>query len=545
MPKRTLAPRRLNPHARRLNPTDWFGYSVADEIKVTVVHTPITEVRDVSGKQVRGWKPFGLWYACGGAWIEWLETEMPEWLEDGKYLYEVRPNYSAGGLAAGRYGDYVGGVLRLSTEEEVVEFSRTYSNFDKVDWYEVASIWDGIEICPYQDDLRLSMHGWYYPWDVASGCIWRPSGLASPLVLLKSRESASVSPRRGVDRGNPRRLPVRRNGLLGGLVLAGAAGAVGYHLGKRSLAPRSNEPLIKPRARPIPLDEDDGYEELRRLQAERAVKGRMKIPFTLPPKRNPTFRLASDEDVAAARNRFYDALEAEAGEGQTYYFGPFVVIGDQKGGVLGKLELDVWQGMANGGLAVSLSYIGVNKGERQRGQGARLMQIVLAAADAAGLPVTLTVSPQKEYGESKPPMNKKQLRAFYEKFGFRIDRSRGIDAMVRPVPPRANPRAASRTLAGATVTVGANKPHTLPPVGANIVVRIPDGRNAVPMTVEDVVEVFEEGDGGIWEVSGRTLSAERYGYGPEARQYREGAKITVSITYGDKWQTMKEAPADK
>jgi hypothetical protein len=65
------------------------------------------------------------------------------------------------------------------------------------------------------------------------------------------------------------------------------------------------------------------------------------------------------------------------------------------------------------------------------------------------------------------------------------------------------------------------------------------------MTVEDVVEVFEEGDGGIWEVSGRTLSAGRYGYGPEARQYREGAKITVSITYGDKWQTMKEAPADK
>jgi len=687
-------PKHTSRRSRRLNPTDWFGYSVADEIKVTVVHTPITQVRDVSGKQVRGWKPLGLWYACGGEWIEWVETNVPEWLEDGQYLYEVQPNYSVGGLAAGhpRYADYVGGVLRLSTEEEVVEFSRTYSNFDKVDWHTVALIWDGIEICPYQDDLRLSMHGWYYPWDVASGCIWRPSGLASPLVLLKSRESASVSPRRGVDRGNPRRRPLRRNGLLGSLALAGAAGAVGYHLGKRSLAPRSIEPLIKPRTRVVPLDKDDGYEELRRLQAERALKGRMKIPFTLPPKRNPTFRLASDEDVAAARNRFYDALEAEAGEGQTYYFGPFVVIGDQKGGVLGKLELNVWQGMPNGGLAVSLSYIGVNKDERQRGQGARLMQIVLAAADAAGLPVTLTVSPQKEYGEKKPPMNKKDLRAFYEKFGFRTDRARGIDAMVRPVPPRANPRrknpssedaqaafevaleaaagegqvryappltlvgdghggwlgklevyvdqgrlnddalsvhlhfigvspdqrqqgrgarlmqivlaaadavglpvtlevspeqvrgekkppmnkkqlrafyekfgfvwgrfdrmvrpvppranprAASRKPAGATVTVGANKPHTLPPVGANIVVRIPDGRNDVPMTVEDVVEVFEEGDGGIWEVSGRTLSAGRYGYGPEARQYREGAKIAVSITYGDKWQTMKEAPADK
>jgi hypothetical protein len=207
MPKRTLASRRTrssNLYARRANPTDWFGYSVADEIKVTIVHTPV-KLRDTSAKQDVGWKPFGLWYACGGEWIEWMESEMPEWLEDGQYLYEVQPTYSAGGLAAGRSGKYVGGVLRLTTEEEVVEFSRTYSNFDKVDWHEVASIWDGIEICPYQDDLRLSMHNWYYPWDVASGCVWRPYGGIERLTLLKSRTSTSVAPRRGVDRGNPRR----------------------------------------------------------------------------------------------------------------------------------------------------------------------------------------------------------------------------------------------------------------------------------------------------------------------------------------------------
>ena len=151
-----------------------------------------------------GRKPLGLWYACGGEWIEWMEAKMPQSLEDGQYLYEVQPTYSEGGLAAGRSGRYVGGVLRLSTEKEVVEFSRTYSNVDfgdgdKVYWREVAAIWDGIEICPYQDDLRLSMHDWYYTWDVASGCVWRPYGGIERLTLLKSRESASASPRLGVD----------------------------------------------------------------------------------------------------------------------------------------------------------------------------------------------------------------------------------------------------------------------------------------------------------------------------------------------------------
>jgi len=359
---------RLPTRRRRLNPTDWFGYSVADEIKAIITHTPLTKVRDVSEDQpFKAFKPSGLWYACGGAWITWMQRSVPEWIEDGQYLYEVFPKYSAVGLQNFSYGEYAGGVLRLETEEEVdlfdSLFGEDFGNY--VNWFSVAQIWDGIEICPYQDNLRFSAIQWYYPWDVASGCIWRPEGLMST-SLLKSRTSASTAPRRGVD-----------------TELAQAHG-------------RAN-----------------------------------------PRRRNP---LPSREEITAARNRFYDALEAEAGEGQTYYFGPFVVIGDQKGGVLGKLELNVWQGMPNGGLAVSLSYIGVNKDERQRGQGARLMQIVLAAADAAGLPVTLTVSPQKEYGEKKPPMNKKDLRAFYEKFGFRTDRARGIDAMVRDVPPRANPR---------------------------------------------------------------------------------------------------------
>ena len=49
------------------------------------------------------------------------------------------------------------------------------------------------------------------------------------------------------------------------------------------------------------------------------------------------------------------------------------------------------------------------------------------------------MSPQKEYGEKKPPMNKKELRAFYEKYGF-VPVKGMVDRMVRPVSPRTNPR---------------------------------------------------------------------------------------------------------
>ena len=213
---------------------------------------------------------------------------------------------------------------------------------------------------------------------------------------------------------------------------------MGYHLGKRSLAPRSIEPT---RTRVVPLDKDDGYEELRRLQAERALKGRMKIPFTLPPKRNPSFAPSpTRQQMEAASDRFFSALEQAAGEKQVLYMGPFTLVGDQRGGILGKLEIRVSVRQSDGALSVHLAYIGVNRDERQQGRGTRLMQIVLAASDAAGLPVDLEVDPQTEWGDAKPPMNKKQLREFYKKFGFRTVRGMGSDYMERDVPPRANPR---------------------------------------------------------------------------------------------------------
>jgi hypothetical protein len=56
-----------------------------------------------------------------------------------------------------------------------------------INWMKVSKVADGVEICPVQPSLRDDPKiEWYYNWDVASGCIWRPSGLME-LVLVAQR----------------------------------------------------------------------------------------------------------------------------------------------------------------------------------------------------------------------------------------------------------------------------------------------------------------------------------------------------------------------
>jgi hypothetical protein len=70
----------------------------------------------------------------------------------------------------------------LRTEQEVKRFNRIYGykdNFnDKIDWSAVAEDYDGIEICPHQNELKYQL-SWYQGWDVAGGCIWGSSAFKS------------------------------------------------------------------------------------------------------------------------------------------------------------------------------------------------------------------------------------------------------------------------------------------------------------------------------------------------------------------------------
>lgn len=124
-----------------------------------------------AGEQTATFKPEGFWYSVDGEWECWCKSEQPDWLE-GARVYQVT------------LGDE--SIIRLQSVEEIDEFHEKYragegdywkKNF--IDWSRVAKDYDGIEIAPYQWERRLSgkAHMWYYSWDCASGCIWRPKGI--------------------------------------------------------------------------------------------------------------------------------------------------------------------------------------------------------------------------------------------------------------------------------------------------------------------------------------------------------------------------------
>lgn len=129
---------------------------------------PINSFRNA--RQRIDYKPAGLWYECNKAWKEFVQREGFGHGYRHKYLLEVNLNRMC--------------VIR--TVKELLDFQSKYGvkprpNMQmKIDWVAVSKDYDGIEICPYQSKLRLEID-WYYPWDVASGCVWG-SGAFKSLV---------------------------------------------------------------------------------------------------------------------------------------------------------------------------------------------------------------------------------------------------------------------------------------------------------------------------------------------------------------------------
>lgn len=132
----------------------------------------ITKLRSTKNQE-SSFKPIGFWYGIGGDWFEWCLSEMPNWI--GGILYEVViPNSK--------------NIFRIENSTQLKEFTLKY--YDKnerilgkdilrtydIDWKKVASDYDGIEISPYIYQMRMEI-GWYYSWDVASGCIWNTNAV--------------------------------------------------------------------------------------------------------------------------------------------------------------------------------------------------------------------------------------------------------------------------------------------------------------------------------------------------------------------------------
>lgn len=126
------------------------------------------------------YKPKGFWYSVDRDWERWCSSDMPDWL-DGTFVHDVT-------LGAEN-------MLFIRTLEELDAFHMKYraprpnstfwgEPFYYIDWPAVTALYDGIEIAPYQWERRLMgpVSEWYYPWDCASGVVWRPKGIAVTLV---------------------------------------------------------------------------------------------------------------------------------------------------------------------------------------------------------------------------------------------------------------------------------------------------------------------------------------------------------------------------
>jgi hypothetical protein len=163
---------------------EWMS-GISPKLKITTSKNKIDSIKDFSGACTVGHKPKGIWYSSGPIWLNWLKVEMPGWLNESNYIYNLVPKYSDGLYSRG-------GVLQLKTEQDIRDFSWRCAKLAPggievaIDWAEVARRFDGIEIIPYQHGLRYDeTMPWYYGWDVGSGCIWRESGVSEFSLLRK------------------------------------------------------------------------------------------------------------------------------------------------------------------------------------------------------------------------------------------------------------------------------------------------------------------------------------------------------------------------
>ena len=131
-------------------------------------------------------KPVGLWVSVKGEddWPSWcVENEFREHALAHAYRVILRPDAA---------------IRRISTPEGIDSFHAAYAREDDmgrhfaatdhfpteflrrqwpIDWAEVATIYQGIIIAPYQWERRMGPM-WYYGFDCASGCIWDCKAIA-------------------------------------------------------------------------------------------------------------------------------------------------------------------------------------------------------------------------------------------------------------------------------------------------------------------------------------------------------------------------------
>lgn len=131
--------------------------------------------------------PEGLWVSVKG------EDDWPSWCQSEQFRLEALAVCTRVVLAS------EANVRLVEGEQQLLAFDAEYGiDYDyggavpfthrRIDWIKLAKDYDGLIIAPYVRSCRLPMErgtpkarvsDWYYPWDCASGVIWRARAIAA------------------------------------------------------------------------------------------------------------------------------------------------------------------------------------------------------------------------------------------------------------------------------------------------------------------------------------------------------------------------------
>ena len=148
------------------------------------VQTPLKKHRQPGKKDGFMLKPEGIWFGIGDSWINWLESEMPDWAQPS--IMKIEVNFSR--------------MLNIRKDSDLDVFTEKYQYMDKkygmwmADWRKVAEDYDGIIHWRWPSArpggrsagthaTRENPRQIWYGWDVRAGCIWNPAGIKKMSVF--------------------------------------------------------------------------------------------------------------------------------------------------------------------------------------------------------------------------------------------------------------------------------------------------------------------------------------------------------------------------
>lgn len=167
--------------------TNFHGFPVPTDGRFFVSPTPYVGFMDCSRAQHLAGKPRGLWYACGDEWVYYLKNSagMEHLYEGARYLYQIHIRQSKI-LMVHTESDLKRLNLNFSAQGEEVQASWQGDEDLFISWPRMAKRFSGVEISPVQYELRdTGTIGWYFGWDVASGCIWKKDAIHSVELLFQ------------------------------------------------------------------------------------------------------------------------------------------------------------------------------------------------------------------------------------------------------------------------------------------------------------------------------------------------------------------------